>query len=215
MKRAEAIRDYGGISATERRAERRRKLIAAGRQIWGESGATEVTVRGVCSAAGLIPRYFYEQFPNREALLFAVSDGVRDELLETLVEAGVGDPSVLDDKLRAAALTFLGKVATDPHIYHIATGDVSGIEGLPEHRKQILSMVAELVIQHSPGIIGAYSPDPAMLRRGAHFVVGGLSHLIETWLAGPREDTVEVAAMLADLSVAVLQALAPAPPTRP
>src|SRR5690242_16652915 len=99
MKRAEAVRDYGGISAADRRAERRRKLISAGRRLWGEAGVAEVTVRGVCAAAGLIPRYFYEQFPNREALLFAVSDDVRDELLDALVVAGVGDPGTLNEKL--------------------------------------------------------------------------------------------------------------------
>lgn len=93
MRRAEVVRDYGGVSAADRRAERRRRLPAAGRRIWGESGITEVTVRGVCKAAGLIPRYFYEHFPNRDALLFAVADDVRDELLGALVAAGTGTPA--------------------------------------------------------------------------------------------------------------------------
>ena len=59
IKRPEVVRDYGGISAVDRRAERRAKRLAAGRQIWGESGIGEDTVRGVCTAAGLTPRYFY------------------------------------------------------------------------------------------------------------------------------------------------------------
>src|SRR6476620_3874343 len=101
MRRAEVVRDYGGVSAADRRAERRRKLLAAGREIWGESGITEVTIRGVCSAAGLIPRYFYEQFPNREALLFAVADDVRDKALQALVAAGIGEPGSLTDKVRS------------------------------------------------------------------------------------------------------------------
>src|ERR1700741_2342790 len=101
MKRAEVVRDYGGVSAADRRAEPRRKLLVAGRQIWGEAGITEVTVRGVCSAAGLIPRYFYEQFPNREALLFAVADDARDETLQALVAAGLGEPGSLTDKVRS------------------------------------------------------------------------------------------------------------------
>src|ERR1700757_655938 len=134
MRRAEVVRDYGGISAADRRAERRRKLLAAGRRTWGESGITEVSVRGVCSAAGLIPRYFYEQFPNRDALLFAVSDDVRDQLLEALVAAGIGDPGTLRDKLRSALTSLLDIIAADPHVHRIATGDVSGVPGLAEHR---------------------------------------------------------------------------------
>lgn len=60
------------------------------------------------------PRYFYEQFPNREALLFAVSDDVRDELLQALVLAGIGDPGTLKDKLRSALQAFLEILAADP-----------------------------------------------------------------------------------------------------
>lgn len=209
MKRAEVVRDYGGISATERRAERRRKLVAAGRQIWGESGANEVTVRGVCIAAGLIPRYFYEQFPNREALLFAVSDEVRAELLETLEAAGIGDPGTLHDKLRSAVTAFLAMLAADPQIHHIAAGDVSGIEGLPEHRTQLLEKITELVIRHTPGILGDTTPEPTELRHGAQFIVGGMTYLIETWLANPQEETAHVASVCAALSVAVVQALPP------
>ena len=74
MGRTEVVRDYGGVSAEDRRAERRRKLLDAGRRLWGESGISEVTVRGVCTASGLTPRYFYEQFENRETLLVAITD---------------------------------------------------------------------------------------------------------------------------------------------
>ena len=90
MKRAEVVRDYGGISAADRRADRRRKLVAAGRHLWGESGIADVTVRGVCAHAGLIARYFYVQFDGRDALLFAVVDEVRSQLLDAMVIAGVG-----------------------------------------------------------------------------------------------------------------------------
>lgn len=209
MKRTEVVRDYGGVSAADRQAERRRKLVAAGRQIWGESGAHEVTVRGVCTVAGLIPRYFYEQFPNREALLFAVSDGVRDELLEALVEAGIGDPGTLNDKLRSALTAFLDSIAADPHVHSIATGDVSGIEGLSRHRTLILDMITDLVIAHAPGVLGAHTPEPAELRRGAQFIVGGVNHVIEAWLVDPQEDTAQVAAECAALSVAVVRGLTP------
>ena len=64
MKRADVVRDYGGISAADRRAERRRKLLTAGRRIWGESGITDVTVRGVCSAAGFDPALLLRAVPH-------------------------------------------------------------------------------------------------------------------------------------------------------
>jgi AcrR family transcriptional regulator len=212
MKRAEAVRDYGGISAVDRRAERRRKLIAAGRQIWGESGVAEVTVRGVCSAAGLIPRYFYEQFPNREALLFAVSDDVRDQLLDALVVAGIGDPGTLGEKLRSALTAFLDIIAADPHVHRIATGDVTGVPGLAQHRTQILDMITDLVIRYAPDVLDVETPDPGELRRGALFMVGGVNQIIEAWVEDPRESTGELAAICADLCVAVVRGITQ-PPT--
>jgi len=205
MKRAEVVRDYGGISAADRRAERRRKLLAAGRHIWGESGITEVTIRGVCSAAGLIPRYFYEHFPNREALLFAVADDVRDQLLEALVTVGIGEPGSIADKLRSALKAFLDMIAADPHIHRIATSDLTSVPGLTEHRTQVLDMITELVIQYAPDILGADTPNPTELRRGALFMVGGVNQIIETWLDDPKEATAELAAICADLCVAVVR----------
>jgi AcrR family transcriptional regulator len=205
MRRADVVRDYGGVSAADRRAERRRKLLTAGRQIWGESGITDVTVRGVCSAAGLTPRYFYEQFPTRDALLFAVSDDVRDETLQVLVAAGIGEPGDLTDKVRSAIKAFLDIIAADPHVHRIATSDLTSVPGLTEHRVHVLDIITELVIQHAPDILGTDTPNPTELRRTALFMVGGANQIIESWLTNPKEDTAELAGVCADLCVAVVR----------
>ncbi len=210
MKRTQVVRGYGGISAADRRTERRSKLLAAGRQIWGESGVTEVTVRGVCAAAGLTSRYFYEQFPNREALLFAISDDVRDELINALVTAGVGDPGTLADKLTSALTAFLDIIAADPHIHRIATGDVSSVAGLTEHRTHILEMIADLVVHHAPSVLSTETPNETDLRRSARFMVGGVNQLIEAWLDDPQESSHELAAVCAGLCVAVVRGTAQA-----
>lgn len=207
MKRAEVVRDYGGVSADDRRTERRQRLLAAARQMWGASGVTEVTVRGVCSAAGLTTRYFYEQFPNREAMVFAVADEVRDELLAALVNAGVGAPGTLTDKLRSALTAFLQIIAADPHILRIATGDVSTVPGLAEHRAGILDQIAALIVELAPEVLGDAMPNPDTLRRGALFMVGGANSLIESWLREPKETPAELATIAADLCVTVVKAL--------
>ncbi|CAJ1500000.1 TetR/AcrR family transcriptional regulator [[Mycobacterium] kokjensenii] len=207
MKRPEVVRDYGGISAADRRAERRSRLLAAGRQIWGESGISEVTVRGVCTAAGLTPRYFYEQFPNRDALFFAVSDDVRDQLLEAMVTAGVGNPGTLTEKLRSALTAFLDLIAADPFIHRIATSDLSAIPGLNEHRAGILDLITDAIVEHAPGVLDGRVPAPAELRRGALFIVGGVNQIIETWLDDPVETTTELAAICSDLSVALVRSI--------
>ncbi len=207
MKRPEVVRDYGGSSGVDRRAGRRSKLLPAGRQIWGESGIGDVTVRGVCTAAGLTPRYFYEQFPNRDALFFAVSDDVRDQLLEAMVTAGIGDPGTLADKLRSALTAFLDLIAADPCIHRIATSDLSAIPGLNEHRAGILDMITDAIVEHAPGVLDGQNLAPEELRRGALFIVGGVNQIIETWLADPVETTTELAASCSDLSVALVRSI--------
>lgn len=208
MKRAKVERDYGGISAADRRADRRRRLLTAGRQLWGESGVAEVTVRGVCSQAGLITRYFYEQFDNREALIFAVADDVRDQLLAAMVTAGVGDPGSLTDKLRSALTAFLEIIAADPHVHRISTGDVSNVPGLGQHRAGILDLITEEITRRAPDVLGEQTPDTTELRRGALFIVGGVNQLIEDWLRDPVLAPAELAGIAAEMCVAYFRGLA-------
>jgi len=211
MKRAEVKRDYGGVSAAVRRTERRNRLLFAARRIWGESGITEVTVRGVCSRAGLITRYFYEQFDNRDALLLAVADDVRDQLLQSMVAAGVGAPGKLADKLRLALTAFLETIAADPHIHRIATSDLTSVPGLTRHRAQVLEVITDLIVEYAPGVLGASTPDPITLRRNALFMVGGVNQLIQSWLDDPNETAAELAAVSTELCVSLLRGIKGAP----
>lgn len=205
MTRVGVVRDYGGGSAADRLADRRARLVSAARALWGESGINEVTVRGVCSAAGLIPRYFYEQFTDRSALLFAVADEVRDQMLEAMTTAGLTAPGTVADKLRSALTALLDLIAADPHVHRIATGDVGGVAGLAEHRARILTIVTDVIVQRAPDVLSGEAPDPVLLRRNALFLVGGTNQLISAWLENPAESTAELAAHCTELCLSVIR----------
>ncbi|GLB63080.1 putative transcriptional regulator, TetR family protein [Dietzia sp. NCCP-2495] len=206
MARSDVVREYGGVSADDRRAERRRRLLAAGRQVWGTSGLGEVTVRGVCSAAGLQPRYFYEHFTDRGALVGAVADEVRTELFTTLVESSVevdgGRDGGLGERLRAALAAFFGIIAADPRIHRIMSTDLAGVPGLEQRRLESLNLVADLILEHGGvgqaprGGHGASGPVPAAgidSRSAALFVAGGVNHLLDNWLVAPEGSPQELA----------------------
>ena len=74
-----SARVYGGQTAEQRHTERRKQLIEAALRIWSEEGWTAVTMRRVCSVARLTDRYFYESFADREALLAAAWDFLRQD----------------------------------------------------------------------------------------------------------------------------------------
>ncbi|MFG1798204.1 TetR/AcrR family transcriptional regulator [Nocardia sp. NPDC049149] len=199
-----AIRTYGGVSAADRRTDRRVRLLAAARTTWGESGIGAVTVRGVCKTAGLTDRYFYEHFANREELLAAVADEIRDQLLAILVQAGVSAEGSAEDKLRAALQAFLETVAGDPHIHRIVASDPGDIPALVQRRHDVLATIADLVVAHSPAVLGVV-PDPPSLRRAAMFITGGVNQLIEGWLDNTVDLTAaELAAECAQMCISVI-----------
>lgn len=207
MGRTAVRRDYGGVSASDRQAERRRKLLDAGRQLWGGSGIGEVTVRGVCGQAGLVPRYFYEQFSDRDALLAAVTDQVYDELIGALLSAGLSEPGDIRKKLRAALKAFLDMISEDPFVHRISIDVMTGAGPLAESRRKALDVVTELVLNHGPDLLDPTStPTPGEMRRSALFIVGGVAQLIDAWVLDPRESTAELAKVCTEFSLAIVRA---------
>ena len=57
-------RSYGGVSATERKLERRRRLADAALDVMAADEWRSATVEQICSAAGLNKRYFYQGFAD-------------------------------------------------------------------------------------------------------------------------------------------------------
>jgi AcrR family transcriptional regulator len=106
-------RTYGGVSADDRIAARREKLLDAGLELFGTRGYAGTGVKDVCRQAGLTDRYFYESFNDGGALFLAVVDRLTDELFEAVAEAVAdsgGDP---ERQLRDAIGTFVRALAVD------------------------------------------------------------------------------------------------------
>lgn len=66
---AQAPRRYRGITASERRAQTRERLLEAGLELFGTQGYADTSIRAVSTAASMNSRYFYESFSSREDLL--------------------------------------------------------------------------------------------------------------------------------------------------
>src|SRR3954463_12210582 len=80
-------RSYGGVSADDRIAARRAKLLDAGLELFGTRGYATTGVKDVCRQAGLTDRYFYESFNDGADLFLAVFDRLTEELFAVVVEA--------------------------------------------------------------------------------------------------------------------------------
>lgn len=208
MARSPVVRDYGGISAADRRADRLARLLQAGRLLWGEGGQSAVTVRGVCAQAGLTPRYFYEHFEDRDGLLCAIHDQVVAQVVAVLVGAGDDRDAVLSARLHAAITAMLELIADDPHIHRILTAAPERSAGLATRRTALVDAVTDVVVASAPDVVRGPLPGPAQLRRRAQFIVGGVDAVIGAWLDDPVGAPTEVAAQCARLAVAVVAGLA-------
>ncbi|HVE27796.1 MAG TPA: TetR/AcrR family transcriptional regulator [Sporichthya sp.] len=184
-------RTYRGQTAEERQEERRQRLLDAATEIWGTQGWAAVTMRGVCAKAGLIDRYFYENFADRDALLVAVWDGVQAESLAILgaaFEQAGDDPPT--EQVRAGITALVESMVADRVRAHIALGDHAGSTLLQDRRREVILLISDL-------IIGLWRPwarpevtDDEM-RMWALVGIGGLYELVSAWHVGVVEASAE------------------------
>jgi AcrR family transcriptional regulator len=170
---------WAGVAPADRVAERRALLVDAAFELLGTQGLAATTVRGVCAAARLNARYFYESFPDIDALVVAVFDRVVGELRETgeaAVAAAGADPVA---RVRALVATTAEFVDSDRRRARVLYVEGRNHERLQRRRAQSGSLIADLL---AAGPDGA---DPPLAHRiVATFVVGGFSELLTRWLDG-------------------------------
>src|ERR1044072_5996381 len=94
-------RSYRGMSADERLAERRERLVSAAYGLYADPGFPETTIERLCAAARISNRAFYECFSGRDELMQTVYDRCVHETLEVMTKAIDQAP----DRLAARAQT--------------------------------------------------------------------------------------------------------------
>ncbi|MGH8493741.1 MAG: TetR/AcrR family transcriptional regulator [Moraxellaceae bacterium] len=98
---AASSRHYGGKAAADRSDERRRKLQAAGLELFGTQGYAATSVKALCTEAGLTERYFYESFRNREDIFMVVAGRSAAGLARQLMPLVQGGQGSVEDQVRA------------------------------------------------------------------------------------------------------------------
>lgn len=105
---------WAGVPLSDRRAERRARLVEAAYTLFGLQGEAAVTVRSVCRVCELNSRYFYESFATTDELLGAVYDHVAMQLGEVVGEAMMAADEDRKAQTRAGIRAVLWFSAADP-----------------------------------------------------------------------------------------------------
>jgi AcrR family transcriptional regulator len=210
---AEATRRYTGVTAEDRRAERRERMIEAGLDVLGEHGIAGMTMTAVCARAGLTERYFYESFGNLDELLVALFDQLSTELAETILDALEGAPPDLLARCRAATAALMAVLVEDPRKARIFSESI-GSPALRERRRGSVRAYAGLLADQMRSLYGiTEANDQPHLELVTTMLVGGLAEAVAGWASGAlqvtREDLIEDAARVAVAAAGTLTRAAP------
>jgi AcrR family transcriptional regulator len=109
-------RPWRGISADDRRAERRQRLLDAGLELFGTRGVAATGIGDICEQAGLTKRYFYESFATidelAEAVFEQITDLIAERVIPGIIAGGGSDP-------RPALTAWVEAVVGDPRVVRI------------------------------------------------------------------------------------------------
>ncbi|MUL59392.1 TetR/AcrR family transcriptional regulator [Mycobacterium sp. CBMA293] len=181
-------RVYGGMTADQRREERRNKFLDAGLDILRNDGLAKVTVVGVCAKAGVTDRYFYESFDSRDVLLDALFDKLAADAAGKIFSTatlGSGDPRerlhrAIDATIDELTAGGFGRIA-----------DVQAGEVLMRHRSALTRALAEQTAQFAHMILGQGAFNTAQARTAIRFSLGGAVETVTGWIDGTLDTTRE------------------------
>jgi AcrR family transcriptional regulator len=196
-------RPYRGVSAEDRRANRRNRLVAAGLDLLGTVGFEQTTMTAVCARAKLTERYFYEHFSGRDQLLLAVVDQVAAEARATIWAALATAPREPRAAATAMITAFVDFITDDPRKGRAALVESAAADPLRGRRHELLREFAHRIVVEAHALFGARALQPPRDEINALLFVGGLAELLTAWLSGEiTADRADIVATATDQFVA-------------
>jgi AcrR family transcriptional regulator len=215
-----SVRTYGGLAMAERVAARRARFVEAGLERFGTQGFRGATVRGICAAAGLTDRYFYESFATLEALLAEVYRTLTHAFAARLTEESIrseawsGDAVAIERQTTAAYELWFDTVR-DPRFARIVLVEVLGVSAdIDALYEASVRQMAELTIAPLATTQPALKLSKARRELLGRALVGAGLQVAKMWMTGgyrlPRRDVVRTCVLVATGTLAALRAEAAA-----
>ncbi|MBZ9644798.1 TetR/AcrR family transcriptional regulator [Streptomyces sp. PSKA30] len=178
---------YGGRSAEERQAERRRRFLDAALQLFGDSpGYRSTTVAALSEAAGLSTRQFYEEFRTLEDVLADLHLKVNDWAEEAVLAAAADTEGLpIEDRATAIFRSYAGNVTADPRRIRITFVEIVGVSPrLEEQRLARRARWVDFICAEAQAAAERGEAAPRDYRVAATAFIGSVNGLIHDWSAG-------------------------------
>lgn len=180
---APSRRGYGGRSAGELAAERRRRLLDTALELFGTRGYAATSTEKLCAAARVTTRHFYEQFRDREALLLAVFDEVMQGSKARVLAALAVPDLPAQGRLLAALDAFIDAQLEDPRRARLTTSEVLGVSARVEAgRNAVINEFAQMIEAYAGMLVASGELPRRNYRVLAFGVVGAMHELQLAWL---------------------------------
>ncbi|MFE0633494.1 TetR/AcrR family transcriptional regulator [Streptomyces sp. NPDC058864] len=175
------MRKYGGMTAEERVAARRRRIMDAAIELFSAQGYGGTSMRAVLRRCRLPDRYFTESFASLDELLAGILEEIqRDEAEKCRAALAAG--GTRRDRARGMLDVLAGGVVDDPRkgriklVESLAGGPLTAAE-----RRRGLRRLASLVesLLHE-----AWTAPGADVTAMAMAVVGGVNQILLNWVDG-------------------------------
>lgn len=184
-------RTYRGLTPSERSADRRERLMAAGLELFATVGYGNSSVRALCAEASLNSRYFYEAFESREDLLYNVYQGIVGEIVSNVAEA-VQREHDLVDQTRAGLRAGWTTVTEDPRKARIVAREVVGVsERLERLRRETRHALAKITAEEAVALVPSgtrFRLDPILTARS---LIGAVVEVLLDWTNGDVDASVD------------------------
>ena len=203
----DVVRPYRGVSAAERRAERRSRIKSACLDLVGQHGVVAVTVDGVSARAGLTKRYFYEGFTDLDALFVELIDEVFNGLLAQIRDALAHEGPDPARRGRVIATCLIDYMRRDPRVARLYV-EAPGHPALRARRERAYQSYTRLLLDEVPAGPTSGTDEagaPARRALAALILVAGVTQAVVSWLQGEIElDRAEIIDELTRVMVAAL-----------
>jgi AcrR family transcriptional regulator len=217
--RRRVVRTRNGLTPEQRRRQRRQALIEAGLDLFGTKGYNSTSVEEICRTAYVSTRNFYEEFENREALLWNLVYQTMAEAYDALRRTGPDDsaptcpsestrvartPSPVygsSPELRGRISRMVHAFVDDPRRARLVFVECRGMSLLQEYRRRAAQQAFAQLLGEILEERGAYiAVNESARGMFSLAIVGAVDLVLSDWVLQPeRPSTDELIASLSEV----------------
>ncbi|MBP2474464.1 AcrR family transcriptional regulator [Crossiella equi] len=133
-----AARIYRGMRPEQRKADRRARLVEAALELFTTAGYHGTRIEQLCTHAGVSTRNFYEEFPNKEALLLSLHNDINAIALNHVVNGlrSLPDSATPAERIGTLLDVFMADITADPRRPRVAYVEAVAVSPAMERQHQ-------------------------------------------------------------------------------